>query len=484
MEADTSATNIQKKDLPEFNFKNVMGDVVDAIYALIFDPQVNRIVVPVMVCLTSMIAKVVISFVPYTEIDFLTYMQQIKLINEGEIDYAQVIGDTGPIVYPAGFVQIFQFLSYVTDGGKNILPGQVVFSYVLTVTNLLVLIIYTFTDHISPWPLYLLLGSKRLMSIYVLRLFNDCFTTLAMVGVTLFLQQASYWHQTSSLASFLLVFLASDLFSIAISIKMNALLYLPGFLVVSYFLLEENVLKLIVVLAVIPVVQVLTGWKFLLPLFNDEDAKSIRWNYINQAFNFKRKFSYQWTVNWKFNPEVIFSSDNFAASLLFLHLFVILIFTFTRYLSPKIIHKSFRQLIIDAFKPISTISPQNLFLNHKIGPQLIFLVLSTSNVIGVLFSRSLHYQFLSWYCWQFPFLLHSTGYNVIVCGLLWIVHEWTWLKYPASAISSAVLVGTLSITLYGVWSNEKIWFEIKPDVNELKEKEKETKTENEVKMET
>lgn len=39
-------------------------------------------------------------------------------------------------------------------------------------------------------------------------------------------------------------------------------------------------------------------------------------------------------------------------------------------------------------------------------------VLFTSNLIGILFARSLHYQFYSWYAQQLPFLAWRTKYPV------------------------------------------------------------------------
>jgi alpha-1,3-mannosyltransferase len=36
----------------------------------------------------------------------------------------------------------------------------------------------------------------------------------------------------------------------------------------------------------------------------------------------------------------------------------------------------------------------------------------TSNLIGILFARSLHYQFYSWYAQQIPFLAWRTNYPV------------------------------------------------------------------------
>jgi len=37
-------------------------------------------------------------------------------------------------------------------------------------------------------------------------------------------------------------------------------------------------------------------------------------------------------------------------------------------------------------------------------------VVYTSNLIGILFSRSLHYQFYSWYAQQIPFVVCKTVY--------------------------------------------------------------------------
>ncbi|CAK7903001.1 dol-P-Man:Man(5)GlcNAc(2)-PP-Dol alpha-1,3-mannosyltransferase [[Candida] anglica] len=465
----TDPTTVAEPELPEFNLKNVSMDIYNGAIALVVDPQAVKVIAPLVVVLTSAICKVIVHKVAYTEIDFSTYMQQIELINEGELDYSQIFGDSGPIVYPAGFVQVYQTLYSITKGGKDLGSAQLIFGYLLALTNLLAAIVYTTAASVQPWTLYLLLASKRIYSIYVLRLFNDCFATICMAGVILLLQQASYWRSTtSSTVSYVLCLVAADLFSLAISVKMNALLYLPGFLVVAYFLCGENLLKLFTVLLVFPFVQVTIGWKFILPLFNDEDAQMIRYNYFTQAFDFSRKFLYKWTVNWRFISEDTFKSDTFAHILLAGNVLVILIFLFTRFISPKVTGKSIIQLIKDAlFRPFSsTVSANNLFLDHDIGPNLIMLTLSCSNVIGVLFARSLHYQFLSWYAWQLPFLLFSTGWNFAICILVWIAHEWCWNVFPSTEKSSALLVSILTVILYSVWNNTKVWF--KQEVDQVK----------------
>lgn len=41
--------------------------------------------------------------------------QEVKGVIDGERDYAMLRGDTGPLVYPAGFVYIYSALYYATD---------------------------------------------------------------------------------------------------------------------------------------------------------------------------------------------------------------------------------------------------------------------------------------------------------------------------------------------------------------------------------
>jgi hypothetical protein len=41
-------------------------------------------------------------------------------------------------------------------------------------------------------------------------------------------------------------------------------------------------------------------------------------------------------------------------------------------------------------------------------------ILFTSNLIGILFARSLHYQFYAWYAQQLPFLVWRTPYPLVL----------------------------------------------------------------------
>lgn len=79
---------------------------------------------------------------PDTEIDWKAYMQEVEGVVNGTFDYTQLKGDTGPLVYPAGFVYIFMGLYYITDFGNNIKRAQYIFAALYMINLLLVLRIY------------------------------------------------------------------------------------------------------------------------------------------------------------------------------------------------------------------------------------------------------------------------------------------------------------------------------------------------------
>ncbi len=74
------------------------------------------------------LCALVIWKVPYTEIDWVAYMEQVAQFVAGERDYTQMEGGTGPLVYPAAHVYAYTALYYVTDSGTNILLAQQLFA--------------------------------------------------------------------------------------------------------------------------------------------------------------------------------------------------------------------------------------------------------------------------------------------------------------------------------------------------------------------
>ncbi|KAG7864951.1 hypothetical protein KL918_005077 [Ogataea parapolymorpha] len=103
--ADTNA-DIQPETQPELNLENVLGDIKFGLLSLFNNPEFSAPIAVLLTVAESLLLKAVIHFVPYTEIDYSTYMQQIDQIEAGELDYAKISGDTGPIVYPGGHVSI------------------------------------------------------------------------------------------------------------------------------------------------------------------------------------------------------------------------------------------------------------------------------------------------------------------------------------------------------------------------------------------
>jgi alpha-1,3-mannosyltransferase len=105
------------------------------------------------------------------------------------------------------------------------------------------------------------------------------------------------------------------LFSCALSVKMNILLFLPGLLVllVKRFGFFGMFPKFFIIVGF----QVLVGIPFGL----------VSWkNYISRAFSFSRKFLFKWTVNYRFLSEDVFLSDHFGRMLLLGMLFTLCLY--------------------------------------------------------------------------------------------------------------------------------------------------------------
>ena len=59
-----------------------------------------------------------------TEIDWIAYMEEVAGFLGGDWDYANLKGQTGPLVYPAGFVYIYSALYYITDHVSCVCASQ------------------------------------------------------------------------------------------------------------------------------------------------------------------------------------------------------------------------------------------------------------------------------------------------------------------------------------------------------------------------
>jgi alpha-1,3-mannosyltransferase len=81
--------------------------------------------------------------------------------------------------YPAGHLYIHRVLSALTSSGTNLAAAQQIFAALYLLSLTLSCAIYYQAGGVPNWVLLLLPLSKRLHSIYVLRLFNDCWSVVA-----------------------------------------------------------------------------------------------------------------------------------------------------------------------------------------------------------------------------------------------------------------------------------------------------------------
>lgn len=312
--------------------------------------------------------------VPYTEIDFSTYLEQAQRYVDGERDYSRIGGKSGPCVYPAAhlylhaaFLRVLRWFPHAhlasatrrvvghmpqnanpvarfEAGMEDQLVSQILFVLLALATSAIVLDLYHLASDAlerqtrqrtgasvppqtgwrsifrfvadlglrpaSPIPPVLLLWpllSKRLHSIYVLRMFNDPWA-LALLYFSVW---ALLRLRTPSTACVL--------FSTALGIKMNVLLFLPA---LGATLEHVYGLAAIVPASLIPLIQLVLAAPFL---------RSFPRQYWAAAFDFGRQFEHRWTVNWRMVPEHVFLSTAFARLLLLGHAAVLAAFLLYRW---------------------------------------------------------------------------------------------------------------------------------------------------------
>ena len=220
---------------------------------------------------------------------------------------------------------------------------------------------------------------------------------------------------------------ASITYSLALGVKMNALLYLPGFCVVLFT--ARGAYRTIGHLVLMAVVQFLLGLPFIA---HEPNA------YVASAFNFSRAFLFKWTVNWRFLGLSIFSDPMTAKVLLTLHFLVLVLFGLFRWTR---LSRSFSWLT-DHWK--------------RGGPppsaRFIVVTLATSNLIGMSFARSLHYQFYSWYAHQLPLLAWASALWWPLKVVVPVTIEWAWNVFPSTPVSSLLLSTAHALLLLGLFA--------------------------------
>jgi alpha-1,3-mannosyltransferase len=292
---------------------------------------------------------------------------------------------------------------------------------------------------VPPYLLPLLILSKRLHSIFVLRLFNDCFA-VASLFLAIYAYQRRNWT------------LGSVAFSWGLGIKMSLLLALPGIVMVLGQALPTG--RALRNGSTMIQIQALIAMPFV--------AKNAK-GYLMKAFEFSRVFLYKWTVNWRFVHEETFLSKEFAAALLAVHAFLLVAFVTLRWTRPSGLRLP--GLVKRVFQPLPDHMERSIAL--RITPVFVTTSILTSMAIGMLCARSLHYQFYAYIAWTTPFLLWRTNLHPVLIYCIWAAQEWAWNVYPSTNASSGVVVGCLAVQVLGVWwgtRNELV------DVNNMQRK--------------
>lgn len=66
--------------------------------------RVQKSLWPLLLIGEFFLSLIIVNVISYTEIDWKAYMDEVGGFLEGERDYLNLKGDTGPLVYPAGCV--------------------------------------------------------------------------------------------------------------------------------------------------------------------------------------------------------------------------------------------------------------------------------------------------------------------------------------------------------------------------------------------
>lgn len=397
----------------------LLSSAVELVQSLLTTPSHTKYLAPLLLLGEILLCALIIIYVPYTEIDYTTYLAQARVFRSGERNYKKIKGPSGPCVYPALHLYIYSALDYIA--GDDLRAAQIWFAGVYLVTSGIVMQCYGRVG--APgWLLILLVLSKRLHSIFLLRMFNDCFAALGLWGC-IYLLQRREWDA------------AAMVWGLGLGVKMTLLLAAPGlaFVLVQGAGLQNAFSAGVFVLGQ----QVIFGSPFL------QDSPL---EYIQSSFDFGRAFLFKWTVNWRFMGEELFLSKSFAMSLLVVHICSLAVFVTTTWIAPTshdfwgFLRTHLDRTNVEVKKMIS----------RKVTPVLVMDTMLGSMVVGLLCARSLHYQFFAYLGWTSPYLLWRTGAGPIWVVANWVVQEYCWLVFPSTSISSMVVVFELALQVLSI----------------------------------
>lgn len=429
------------------------------------DPRKGREAAGLFLLLDCVLTLVTTQTVPHFNIDWTSYMQQAGnlSLSSSTYNYSQLVGDNGPLVYPAGHAWIYLGLHQIVEGGTNTRLAQYIACLVYIANLSLVFRMLLRTEKLPPYVLAIIsLGATRVRCLTVIHLFNDPLATLCLhASINMFLD--GHWK------------LGSVFYSLGVSIKMNILLYSPALLCI--YLAFLGIQGTAIQLGICASIQILLAAPFLL---GDPRA------YITAAFNLNRRFLHRDSVNFSFLSKDIFGSGWFHVSLLIMHISILLFcspfwwhnlkkaatmmtchkkidsnnnsesvqklnFTITKKIQdkwrthlwvvciglaakliislpnfhPVLVHGlfwpslsislTFPAIIIANLRKIkifeTEITEKVKLTKNATKTNLILFPFFLCNFIGVVFSRSVHVQFYLWYFYSLHYLVWNTTFT-------------------------------------------------------------------------
>jgi alpha-1,3-mannosyltransferase len=335
------------------------------------------------------------------QIDLAAYAEQSKIYMTGSADYSKLIGDTGPIQYPAASLYLYSFFNWLTDYNINKHNMSDV-HVVLDIFRMWLLVrIYKRaygSERGAPknrkmYVFVLLLLQAKYKFVGITHQFNDCFMMICCLMAIHFWQYGYLW-------------ISATLLGIAVNIKMSALLMIPGYALTVAF--EAGLIRAVLSVAWIIGLQIIIGIEFLMA---NPQA------YFSMAYNFDRVFLKQEQVNFQFMTQEFMHSDGFNKFLLAMHLGFLLLFLVFKWTDNLLKDVRLFDLLGDLTK------------RREICQYKSLLIIFTSNLIGMMCSRGTHQQFYSWYSYSFPFLVDAawenhtlTKFALIIClEIAWTV---------------------------------------------------------------
>lgn len=278
-------------------------------------------------------------------------------------------------------------------------------------------------------PLYifpLLVLSKRLHSVFMLRCFNDCAAALCL-WLAIYLLQRRAWT------------LGTAAYTWGLGTKMTLLLCLPAVAVVLF--LGRGFRGALRMAMLMLEAQIAIAIPFL-----TVNARG----YVARAFELTREFKYEWTVNMRMVPESIFLSKDLAVCLLVMNAAAVYGYIDHQWLAPS--GRSLGTMLPSFLRGRSPFTDrEEAGISRRVTPRFVLATILTANNIGLLFARSLHYQFYAYLAWSTPFLLWNAGLHPAVIYAVWAAQEWAWNVFPSTPASSVVVVLALGLTDRVTW---------------------------------